>query len=82
MRRSILSAILPFVSIALVAAPLAAGAGDAAPDSGSAALGDQLDALYREIGGAAAPEMLAEDAHPDLIVVSTHSVLGELAPCG
>jgi len=57
-------------------------AGDPPSDAGDdGALQSELDALFRELGGSEVP-MLDPGVAPDLLIVSTRQVLGEIAPCG
>jgi hypothetical protein len=65
-------------------APADPGAPDPAPaDSAQAALQAELDAMLRELHGDWGSEDPFEGGRPpDLLVVTTSDVRGEVAPCG
>jgi len=72
LKRLLLLTVLPLLLIA---------AGDPPEQGGDADLQAELDALFREIDGGRIP-LLEPDRAPDLLIVSTRQVLGEVAPCG
>ena len=59
----------------------AAGGGTEA-DSAKAALEGELGALLREIDRPMAEDVFEDGRRADLVVLSSHSVMGEVAPCG
>lgn len=65
----------------LLTSLVAVAAADPPATGSDADLRSELDALFREIEGDRVP-MLAPDAAPDLVVVSTRQTLGEVGPCG
>jgi len=69
------------VAILAVAAP-SAGSGDDA--TGSSALQAELDALLSEIQDSVehGPDPFSDGTEPDLLVLSSANVQGEIAPCG
>jgi len=60
----------------------AALAQDAAPDSAREALRAELEALRQELDRPTAKDPFEEGRAPDLVIVSTHTLTGEVSPCG
>ena len=79
-----LAALTVIVAILYVAVPGAVRAQESASaDSAQAALQAELDAMLRELHGDWGSSDMFEDGRPpDLLVVSTSDVRGEVAPCG
>ena len=75
--------IIPLAAVAAFSVSVPGHAQDAAADSARAALQAELDALLQELGTEAGSDPFLEEGRvPDLVVVSTHTVVGEVAPCG
>lgn len=71
------------ISVAVTGLAAWASAQEPSPaDSSTSSLESELDALLREIGRAESVESFGEHQRPDLLVLSTQTVQGEIAPCG
>jgi hypothetical protein len=57
-------------------------AGSADPDSAKATLQNELGSLLREIERPPAVDLFEDGRRPDLVVLSSQSVMGEVTPCG
>ena len=78
---------IPRLALALAVGTLvlsgAAGAQDAPADSAQAALQAELDAMLRELHGDwGSEDPFLDGRPPDLLVVTSADVRGEVAPCG
>jgi hypothetical protein len=80
LHRTLLSLSVALGAVLLAALPLRGD--DGATDDVRAQLEAELEALLTEIERPASLDPFEAGRSPDLIVVSTQSVLGEVAPCG